>query len=528
MGSQSTNRFWCPNQAAKERFLEMRYHARRVQLAFDFYMTEQKRIDTMLARNTFSHEGLCPEDARLALEEQYGHLLEETIQFNRKLVSFQANKTQVLHSWFKYREGFSAALVKILIEQFGIERGECILDPFAGSCTTLLVSKMLGINAVGVEMLPHCHLAWQAKSRAFEYDLNELRYLRKLIAHQKPPATTQRFQHLTITQSAFPEENEYDLMAYRCWIEQLEISRHTKILCRLILTSILEQISYTRKDGQYLRWDRRATKIINRNTKRIAQGKKPLKGIYKGEIPSVKEAFERALNKIITDVTTLQQETPPPAHHELQAGNTLYILPTLEANQFAGVITSPPYANRYDYTRTYALELAYLGVGKEIFTLRQEQLSCTVENKSKLDKLSAFYRSIGQEKRYTDIYDVIQNNKALNEINCALQIRNKNGEINNRGVLSMIEQYFSELTFVFAELYRTCRQGAQVAFVNDNVRYAGEIIPVDLLSTNLAQQVGFEPVKVYVLPQRKGNSSQQMGRYGRAALRKSITIWRKA
>ena len=85
----------------------------------------------------------------------------------------------------------------------------------------------------------------------------------------------------------------------------------------------------------------------------------------------------------------------------------------------------------------------------------------------------------------------------------------------------------SELTFVFAELQRVCRSGAYVAFVNDNVRYAGEIIPVDTLTTNLAEQVGFEPVKIYVLPQRKGNSSQQMGRYGRAALRKSITVWRK-
>jgi hypothetical protein len=66
-----------------------------------------------------------------------------------------------------------------------------------------------------------------------------------------------------------------------------------------------------------------------------------------------------------------------------------------------------------------------------------------------------------------------------------------------------------------------------VAFVNDNVRYAGEVIPVDMLSTSLAEQVGFEPVKVYVLPQRKGNSSQQMKRYGRAAMRKSITVWRK-
>ena len=81
---------------------------------------------------------------------------------------------------------------------------------------------------------------------------------------------------------------------------------------------------------------------------------------------------------------------------------------------------------------------------------------------------------------------------------------------------------------MFAELQRVCRSGAYVAFVNDNVRYAGEIIPVDMLSTNLAEQVGFEPIRIYVLPQRKGNSSQQMGRYGRAALRKSITIWRKS
>lgn len=123
--------------------------------------------------------------------------------------------------------------------------------------------------------------------------------------------------------------------------------------------------------------------------------------------------------------------------------------------------------------------------------------------------------------------NVVQNNAALAEINAALQTRNQRGEINNSGVLTMIAQYFTELTFVFAELYRVCHSGAHVAFVNDNVRYAGEIIPVDVLSTNLAEDVGFEPVKVYVLPQRKGNSSQQMGKFGREALRKSITIWQK-
>ena len=198
-----------------------------------------------------------------------------------------------------------------------------------------------------------------------------------------------------------------------------------------------------------------------------------------------------------------------------------------EADQFAAVITSPPYANRYDYTRTYALELAYLGVGDDIFRLRQTLLSCTVENRSKAEELREFYASIGQQARWQSIVDVIRGNAVLCEINEALALRNRRGDINNAGVLTMIDQYFTELTFVYAELYRTCRRGAHVAFVNDNVRYAGEIIPVDLLSTELAEAVGFEPLKVYVLPQRKGNSSQQMGEHGRDELRKCIYVWEK-
>ena len=491
------------------------------------FFSEVEKDPRDLMRGTFSHNRVCPEDARIALEERYGHLLEGTDEFDRQIVSFQANKTKVLHSWIKYREGFSASLVETLIGKFGIGPGDTVLDPFAGSCTTLLVAQMLGINSVGVELLPHCHLAWEAKSRAFDYDLDELRHIRGLVEKVTPPATDEEFPHVTITRTAFPGRTEQDLMAYRRWIETLDVSEEAKILCRLVLISILERISYTRKDGQFLRWDRRAQEMVERNAKRVAQGKKPFKGIHKGKLPGVKEAFSEALSKIVVDVARLQREPPRGSYQQLIAGNTLYVLPEMKADRFAGVITSPPYANRYDYTRTYALELAYLGAGEGIFNLRQSQLSCTVENKPKLDELEAFYRSTGQYERYVRIADVVQSNKALAEINAALQTRNGLGEINNTGVLTMIAQYFTELTFVFAELHRVCQSGARMAFVNDNVRYAGEIIPVDTLTTDLAEQVGFEPVRIYVLPQRKGNSSQQMARYGRAALRKSITVWRK-
>ncbi len=477
--------------------------------------------------HAFSHEGVCSQDARMTLEARYGWLLEETDRFSRQLVSFQSSKTEMLHGWISYREGFSAELVERLLAEFGVAPGDSILDPFAGSCTTLLTAKMLGIDAVGIELLPNSHLAWEAKSRAFDYDLNELARIRDLLRTSLPPPADISFPHLTITESAFPAETEHDLMAYTRWIETLPFSDSARLLCRLALMSILEKVSYTRKDGQYLRWDSRALKASQRNAERVRRGLEPVKGIDKGDLPTVREAFTSAFGKMVDDVARLQRQIPPSSQQTLLKGNVLTTLPTLPVDQFAAAITSPPYANRYDYTRTYALELAYLGVGDEIFRLRQTLLSCTVESRSKAEELREFYASIGQESRWQDIVRVIQGNAALREINGALALRNQRGDINNAGVLTMIDQYFTELTFVYAELFRTCRRGAYVAFVNDNVRYAGEIIPVDLLSTELAEGIGFEPVKVYVLPQRKGNSSQQMGKFGRVALRKSITIWRK-
>ncbi|GHT25100.1 hypothetical protein AGMMS49953_09190 [Endomicrobiia bacterium] len=128
---------------------------------------------------------------------------------------------------------------------------------------------------------------------------------------------------------------------------------------------------------------------------------------------------------------------------------------------------------------------------------------------------------------YNKILIIVVNNEALNEVNSSLMKRSFNGDINNKGILRMVNGYFTELSFIFAEIFRLSKHGSKVAFVNDNVRYGGEIIPVDFISTELAEQVGFNPIKVYSLKQQKGNSSQQMKKFGRVPLRKSIAIWEK-
>ena len=71
------------------------------------------------------------------------------------------------------------------------------------------------------------------------------------------------------------------------------------------------------------------------------------------------------------------------------------------------------------------------------------------------------------------------------------------------------------------------KPGGRVFMVNDNVRYAGVAIPVDLILSDVASSLGLEPEEIRILPRSKGNSSQQMGRFDREPLRKCIYIWKK-
>ena len=249
----------------------------------------------------------------------------------------------------------------------------------------------------------------------------------------------------------------------------------------------------------------------------------------KGPIPFAKDALVEELRAIVGDVRHIQcKGAENRASISVFQTSVLEALPTVEGNSVDGVITSPPYCNRYDYTRTYALELAFLGLDdNDIKALRQELLSCTVENRSKIAQIEKTYTKHGRPDDFLNVMQILSKNEAIQEVLAALHERRQAGELNNDGIIRMVEGYFTELAFVYSELFRIIKPGAHVAFVNDNVRYAGEVIPVDFISCELAAAMGFEVKKILCIEQQKGNSSQQMKRYGRVPLRKSITIWKK-
>ena len=203
-------------------------------------------------------------------------------------------------------------------------------------------------------------------------------------------------------------------------------------------------------------------------------------------------------------------------------GSCLEQLPKLATSSLDALITSPPYCNRYDYTRTYALELALLGVEEaSLRTLRQSMVSCTVENRQK-EGLDAFFSPGILEKAKA----VFQSQELLGHIVDYLESLKEEGQLNNNGIPRMVKNYFWELTLTLIECRRILKRGAPFIMVNDNVRYAGISIPVDLILSRIAEEIGFEVEKIWVLPIGKGNSSQQMGEHGRKEMRKCVYIWR--
>ncbi len=464
---------------------------------------------------------------RAKLYERLSQKLETAYHFNRKVVSFQANKDEPVYRWFKYKEGFSYTLVKYFLAEYAKMPGR-ILDPFAGAGTTLFAAQELGWQSYGVELLPVGTFVMEARQAVKDIDSDSLRSVVKELWAElsKTEKYDHHINHIPITKDAFPYETEILLNKYLTYCSKIT-DRQIQTILRFAAFSVLEEISFTRKDGQYLRWDYRS--------KRALSGKPFDKGI----ILPFEESLKQKINQIITDLSPYKTISlfeqfsvngNKKKHYptNIIEGSCLEELPNFEDGYFDFIITSPPYCNRYDYTRTYALELVFLGYDNDkVRNLRQSMLSCTVENKEKVGHLKNFYSSIGRKEAFEKVINVYNTSDAMTEVNFILEKLNRLDKLNNSNIPRMVKNYFLELCFVIYEMARITKEDGYCVMVNDNVRYGGEEIPVDLILSEFAENFGYNINKIFVLPKGKGNSSQQMGSYGRTEVRKCIYLWQK-
>ena len=78
------------------------------------------------------------------------------------------------HGLFPYRGKFHPQLIKGLLNILGVEKGETILDPMAGSGTANIEAALTGINSVACDVSPFCQFMIQTKYESLSIDLNLL------------------------------------------------------------------------------------------------------------------------------------------------------------------------------------------------------------------------------------------------------------------------------------------------------------------------------------------------------------------
>ena len=446
--------------------------------------------------------------ARQELSDRFGLRLATNDVLCRRTVSYQGNRNAPGLRWMKYKEGFSSQLVADLMDQ---ENPRRVLDPFAGICTTPLMAAGQGRESTGIEIMPVGVLVGSAIAEAANgqspNDFAERASSLVQSVKAKEAAPGHACPHERITKGAFSRKSEREIANARRFIQSVN-DKGLRLLLDLACMSVLEEASYTRKDGQYLRWDRRADRPLRSS-------------VDLGHVPSFSDALERRLGEITEDIACLKTQFGG-GHPDLVTGSCLDVLKDIQDGAFDMVITSPPYANRYDYTRTYALELAWMGFDQDDFSsLRQRMLSATVENKTKRCALAESY---GNNREAFDRAERMYDGQgAVHEVLGIL--RDRADELSNRSILRLIEQYFFEMAVVISELGRIVRPGGVVFMVNDNVQYHGEELPVDFILADFAEGAGFRCNNIWKLARGKGNSSQQMARFGRRELRKCVYKW---
>lgn len=420
---------------------------------------------------------------RNRIEEKYKDMMHEELNLG-SLVSYVGNKKIPFLRLYRYKEAFSFEFVRRFLKRLNIGPKDYILDPFCGMGTTLFTSSIYQIPSIGIDKLPIAAFVSKTLPLFFSLKNGELRNrwnsLSQSVEGSEPAILA---LDVSIMKIAFNSETLLRLRKLKSTIDKLETPYQDLFL--LLFFSILEDCSFTSKDGQFLRLSR--SKVIHdpmeAMERKVEQAEDDIKRISV-LFPDLKiktEVLPKVLLEDTRDVSSVEFKTKP----------------TL-------IITSPPYVNRYDYTRTYCLELCFNFV-KDFEKLKEIRFGILRSHiESRADKQDTiFHPAIGEI------------------VNCL-----KEKDLNNPRIPIMLIAYFVDLRKAIKEWFKVLAPGGRVVMVVDNVRFEGEMVPVDLILSDIAEEAGFK-VKEIVVARYKGNSSQQMKKYGKIPVRESIIIWEK-
>ncbi|MFC2111202.1 Eco57I restriction-modification methylase domain-containing protein [Bacteroidota bacterium] len=408
----------------------------------------------------------------------------------RSHVTFSPNKKTPIHSWYKYTQGFSSELVNYLLsKEFSANENSIILDPFNGCGTTTTFCAYNGLKSIGVEISPlMCEVA---KIKARKWNINKLKMVVDNVDSElRRFDTKQKLTRHKVFSDYFDKAYSVNILKQLDKIaDYIKVANdlETTQFLRMGLLSILEDVSKIRKHGSHYRFLDNAASV----------GLQKLNIDVIDEDADIFSVYKQKLFSFYMDICSIGNADSKPS---IVNGSALKM--KLDNDSVDFVVTSPPYLNRNNYIAQQKAELDIL------------ELIETKEEYKKLVKSS--FRS------HTDAELNPDCKSRFREVN--LIINNLSLEKgNNPKIPNMISGYFDDLFTSLLEVYRVLKKGGQAAFVLGNTRWGGVVVPIDHILCKFSEEIGFEIDKILVT-RLKGNSPQQMKKFGRIPVRESIVL----
>jgi hypothetical protein len=374
--------------------------------------------------------------------------------------TFADNLSLPIHRWFRYSAGFSAVWARQLIELEKAKGRRNVFDPFAGSGTTVIEAEAAGLDAVGVEAHPFVARVARTKLQ-WRSDVSEFRRFsqRLLDDAMTRPSVPQSSPKLLL--QCFPPEVLDRLYSLRESWHRFQDGSPASELAWLAMMGILRECSPVgTAQWQY---------VLPNKSK--AKSKDPFR------------AFADKIEIFAADIERRQiLPSGPKASVRQEDARDCRSIPDGWADI---IVTSPPYANNYDYADATRLEMTFAGEINGWGDLQETVRRFLVRSCS---QHVASIKSQTHGILATPLLAPIRSE--LVEVCQQLDIeREQHG--GKKTYHTMVAAYFSDMARTWVSLRRITSPGALICFVVGDSAPYGIYVPVDRWLGELAVAAGF-------------------------------------
>jgi len=375
--------------------------------------------------------------------------------------TFVDNMSLPVHRWFRYSAGFAATWVKEVLADWGIKPGHVVLDPFVGSGTVPVVCDTIGVNSIGVEAHPvvaricKAKLLWTSNPDLVGH------FAAEVLEHaqdREPDVSS----YPQLIHRSFDTEALAALDSLKSAWSSLRDSSPESELIWLALTSILRPTSKAgTAQWQYILPNKTKKKVIH-----------PLL------------AFQQQIEIIKSDLRWMQTRAKR-SHAEIIAGDARTLADSMPQKVDA-VITSPPYANNYDYADALRFEMTFwgdvTGWGDLHDTVRKYLIVSSSQHSSR-ERLKA-----------SDLLEVDAVEPIRDELGAVIEqlakVRETHG--GKKHYHTMIGAYCRDISLVLRQLRIACKAGSRMCWVIGDSAPYGVYCPIEKWIAELAMAAGFK------------------------------------